>query len=72
MNYNKVVLSSGSVLIDLTADSVAPEKLLSGITAHDKSGAQVTGTLTLNSVHSGSGAPSASMGADGDYYFDLG
>lgn len=44
---NKVIYG-GEVLIDLTGDTVTPEKLLSGITAHDKSGAKITGTCTYD------------------------
>ena len=47
-NVNKVVYGN-STLIDLTGDTVAPEALVSGYTAHDKSGASVTGTLELPS-----------------------
>lgn len=45
---NKVVLNNGTVLIDLTADTVAPQYLLSGYTAHDKSGASITGSCTYD------------------------
>lgn len=72
MANNKVQLSDGTVLIDLTGDTVASDKLLSGYTAHDKSGNQVTGNVTFASVYTGSGEPSASLGSDGDFYFDLG
>lgn len=41
--YNKVIYGS-TVLIDLTADTVTPDKILSGFTAHDQSGASITGT----------------------------
>lgn len=48
--YNsKVVLASGEVLIDLTADTIDAAHLLSGITAHDKSGAPITGSCTYDS-----------------------
>ena len=48
--YNsKVVLASGEVLIDLTADTVDPSHLLKGFTAHDKSGAPITGDCTYDS-----------------------
>lgn len=48
--YNsKVVLASGEVLIDLTADTIDAAHLLSGVTAHDKSGATITGTCTFDS-----------------------
>lgn len=46
---SKVVLSNGTTLIDLTADTVTAATLLSGTTAHDKSGAQITGTCTYDS-----------------------
>lgn len=41
---NKVVVN-GETILDLTQDSVTPSSLLKGITAHDKSGAQITGTM---------------------------
>ena len=49
MANNKVVLSSGEVLIDLTADTAEASSVLSGYTFHDKSGAAVTGTCTYDS-----------------------
>lgn len=42
MAVNKV-LFCGNTLIDLTADTVNPQNLLAGITAHDASGAAITG-----------------------------
>lgn len=41
---NKVVYA-GKTLIDLTEDTVTPASLKSGVTAHDASGAKITGTL---------------------------
>ena len=46
MKANKVILN-GETLIDLTADTVTPDKLAVGATAHDKSGNQITGTLEV-------------------------
>lgn len=47
-NYiNKLVLGN-EVKFDLTSDTVTAEKLLSGFTAHDKSGAPITGTCTYD------------------------
>lgn len=46
---SKVVLGTGEVLIDLTADTVAADKLLNGITAHVADGAPITGTCTFDS-----------------------
>ena len=45
MAINKVVYGS-QTLIDLTADTVTADQLAEGVTAHDKSGAQITGTST--------------------------
>ena len=43
MAYNKVIYG-GNTLIDLTEDTITPDKLVYGYTAHDKSGAAITGT----------------------------
>lgn len=49
-DYNsKVVLSDGTVIMDLTGDTVTASSMLSGVTAHDKSGAPITGTCTYDS-----------------------
>lgn len=42
---NKVALADGTVLIDLTSDTVAADKMLSGYTAHGHDGAVVTGSI---------------------------
>ena len=47
MAYNKIVYG-GKILIDLTADTVTADSLAKGITAHDASGASVTGTSTFD------------------------
>lgn len=46
---NKVVLSSGETLIDISSDTVAAAYLLKNYTAHDKSGAPVTGSCEYDS-----------------------
>ena len=46
---NKVQLANGTTLIDLTSDTVEAGKMLSGYTAHDKSGAQVSGSIASKS-----------------------
>ena len=48
-NANKVI-AFGQVLIDLTADTVTPSALIEGFTAHDASGAAITGTLRKPTV----------------------
>lgn len=45
---NKLVVGN-DVKFDLTGDTVAPNTLLTGTTAHDKTGAQITGTCTYDS-----------------------
>ena len=71
MAVNKVVYGSRT-LLDLTKDTVASDKLVSGYTAHDKAGNAITGTLKIQTYRTGSGAPSSGLGEDGDLYFDLG
>lgn len=44
MAVNKVVYG-GETIVDLTADTVTAENMLSGITAHDKTGEPITGTV---------------------------
>lgn len=44
---NKVVYG-GTILIDLTGDTVTADKVLTGYTAHDKSGATITGTCNYD------------------------
>ena len=45
MANNKVQLSDGTVLLDLTGDTVTPQTLLSGVTAHDAAGNRIVGTV---------------------------
>lgn len=48
--YNsKVVLANGTVLIDLTSDTVDASHLLDGYTAHGADGAPITGSCTFDS-----------------------
>lgn len=47
MAINKVIYG-GNILIDLTGDTVTPDKILSGYTAHDKSGASIEGTCNFD------------------------
>lgn len=44
MAVNKVTYGN-KTLIDLTSDTVTASKLLSGVTAHDKKGVKITGTI---------------------------
>lgn len=49
MGVSKVNLSNGETLIDLTEDTVDPNTLFDGETAHDASGNKITGTFSLDS-----------------------
>ena len=42
--YKNKVIYNGATLIDLTEDTITPDVLKNGITAHDKTGALITGT----------------------------
>lgn len=59
-NISKVVYG-GKTLIDLTADTVTSDKILSTYTAHDKSGAPIVGTCTFNADTSDATAAGAEI-----------
>lgn len=59
--YINKVIYGGTTLIDLTADTVAPAYLLKNYTAHDKSGAPITGTLTYDADTSDATAVAAEI-----------
>ena len=48
--YKNKVVYNGQTLIDLTGDTVTPQTLLSGYTAHDASGAVITGEAVQSSI----------------------
>lgn len=47
MTINKVIFG-GETLVDLTNDTVSTDTLAKGVTAHDKTGAQITGTMEFS------------------------
>ena len=57
---NKVVYGN-TTLIDLTADTITPSDLASGVTAHDKSGAPITGSNTYDADTSDADAVAAEI-----------
>ena len=59
MAVSKVVYG-GNTLIDLTGDTVAADKLLSGYTTHDAAGNAITGTATAG----GGGLPAEIVAGD--------
>ena len=52
MAVNKVILGD-QTLIDLTADSVTPDKLFKGITAHNMKGESIVGTMESGGAYTG-------------------
>lgn len=60
MPVNKVIYG-GQTLIDLTGDSVTPETLAEGVTAHNAAGERITGTL----AGGGSGVDNLDASLDG-------
>lgn len=66
--YKNKVIYGNQTLIDLSSDTVTASSLLSGETAHDASGAPITGTVVIQHYYTGSSAPSASLGQNGDVY----
>ena len=50
-NINKLIVGD-KIYFDLSSDSVTPETLGAGVTAHDKSGAQITGTAEFGGTPS--------------------
>ena len=76
MAINKVVIND-EVKLDLTQDSVTPESLLAGVTAHDAAGNPITGLVDLSAkqdlikakgilVGDGAGGVSAAETVSGD------
>lgn len=66
--YNKVTFA-GKTLIDLTGDTVTADKILSGYTAHDKSGKKITGTF-MSDLPLGFGIDGMIEDDNGDTLFD--
>lgn len=64
---NKVIIGS-EVKLDLTQDDITPDKLASGIKAHDKSGAPIVGTNTFDADTSDANAVAAEILKDKTAY----
>ena len=71
MANSKVQLANGTVLVDLTSDTVDAASMTYGTTAHDKAGNKVTGSLVTQNYYTGSGDPADSFGEDGDIYIKV-
>lgn len=60
MANNKVQLADGTTLIDLTEDTVTPETMILGTTAHAANGETITGVVEL--AHAGTNTPLVNSG----------
>lgn len=68
MAVNKVSIN-GTTVLDLTADTVTPETLSVGVTAHNAAGELITGThIEPVTYYTGEDEPSSDLGNDGDLY----
>lgn len=67
MAYNKVIYA-GNVLIDLTADTVTEDNLLTGVIAHNKAGASITGRCSYDSDTSDATVEAAEVLATKTFY----
>lgn len=63
---NKVVVN-GETILDLTQDTVTTDKMVSGVTAHDKSGKQITGTMGELAGLAYTGGAITTPGSGGSY-----
>lgn len=61
----------GSTKFDLRSDTVTEAALLSGVTAHNAAGNQITGTLSMQKIFTGTSTPTTSIGDDGDIYLHM-
>lgn len=59
--YNSKVVLGSETLIDLTGDTIESDKLLSGYTAHDRSGAPITGSCNYDADTSDANAASSEI-----------
>ena len=50
MGVNKVDLANGETLINLTSDTVTPQTLAKGVTAHNSEGKEIIGNLLVGDM----------------------
>ena len=69
-NVNKVDLN-GVTVLDLTSDTVTPETLLVGTTAHNAKGETITGTLVPCTVYSAESPAAATSNSDSSFTWEI-
>lgn len=75
MPISKVLYGNTSI-VDLTADTVAPNKMLPGVTAKDAAGVTIVGNMETDmptkTIYVNYIEPTDSLGLDGDVYIEMG
>ncbi|MGN1410281.1 MAG: hypothetical protein ACI4XJ_08900 [Eubacteriales bacterium] len=67
MPINKVVVND-EIKLDLTGDTVTPETMTAGTTAHNAAGETIVGSMSFSTIYTGASAPDDSLGVDGDIF----
>lgn len=70
MAINKVMYGQ-TTLIDLTSDDAMAGDIANGKKAHNRTGNQITGSLTFITYYTGTSDPSSSLGSNGDIYLKV-
>ena len=68
---NKVALSDGTTLIDLSTDTAVATDVASGKYFHLATGQRVSGLLSFVTYYTGSSDPSSGTGSNGDIYLKV-
>lgn len=66
--YVNKVQYGGTTVMDISDTSATADKILQGYGAYGANGAWMNGSLVIQRYYTGSSAPSASLGNDGDIY----
>lgn len=66
--YKNKVVYYGDTLIDISDTTATAEDVLEGKKIYGANGAPITGNVTVVTYRTGTGAPSNSLGSDGDIY----
>ena len=67
--YKNKVVYGNQTLIDLTSDTVTPDKVMSGTLFHLPTGEPSVGSMSIQYFFTGSSTPLNTIGSDDDLYF---
>lgn len=71
MANNKVQLSDGTTIIDITGTTATALDVVANKVFFAADGVQTTGGLNIVTYYTGSSAPSSSLGNNGDIYLQV-